>query len=123
MQKSIVIMLAAVLALVVLAGTASAESFSSPLFPAFESMSFSGSALDVSGGSFSSGVGAAFIGTPPKVNYGISLHGLGDLPAYGSVSAFGSSHFQSPSSDISYSSSASASGMIKAFSVSYSFGL
>ena len=123
MKLFIAPILVAAILLTGLCGTVSAESFSSPLFPAFSSMSISGGALDISRGSISSAVGASFIGTPPKVNYGMSLQGIGDLPAFGEVSSFSSLHSQTPGSDLSYSSSSSASGMIKSFSVSYSINL
>jgi hypothetical protein len=123
MKKITIIVLISAVALACLCGGASAASFSSPLFPAFSSMSNSGSGLDISSGKISSSIGAAFIGTSPKVNYGVSVKGIGDLPAMGEISSFASMHSQTPSSDLSYSSSSSVSGLIKSFSVSYGMNL
>lgn len=88
-----------------------------------------GSSMDVSQGSMTSGTSISTLAnlatTPQELVYHISLSGLNNQPAMGSVSAFGSANLQSllqgVRQNIQYHESVSVDGLINNFQWSGSF--
>ncbi len=100
-----------------------------PASGAFSGMYSEGSSMDVTSGSMTSGMSISSLAdlatTPTELVYHLSLSGLNNQPAMGSVSAFQSANINSIlhgiTENIQYHESVSVSGLINNFQWSGSF--
>ena len=96
-----------------------------PVAADYASLLQSGSSFDRSQGSFSSGIGANFVGTNPSVSYDTVVNGIGSAPAIGNAKAYLNGNFMDSSTIsgltskyISYHQKVTVSGKIYEFQFS-----